>query len=207
MYNIDGCFVSIEHNICLIHIYKNASIAIRNSFNMRGKYHKYVDIKDQNLTTITIIREPISRIISIYQYMLRDEDYGFPVQHNPEKIRKMDFYIQRDDIIKSFNSFLNELEISFFSAVSLPQTTFLEHRNIKIDDFDYVLLQETIDDDFKKFTDQYEIKGVTLVNSNCSDKSISFLLNNYVENNKDIQDKIKRLYHSDFELYEHVKNK
>ena len=80
-YEITGCFMDGEEKFVLIHIYKNASISIRNALNMRGRYYEWSDIKDKKHITICVIRDPMKRIVSMYQYLLRLENNGFPHKH------------------------------------------------------------------------------------------------------------------------------
>lgn len=205
-YKIDGCFMNPQTKLCLIHIYKNASISIRNCLKMRGKYHKYNKIKNiDGLITLCVIRHPINRIVSIFLYMLRDEDYGFTDQHPVDLIRKSDFFINKNNIIIAFDMFLNQLKgRNFFSAVAQPQTRFLEDRMLSIDDMDVVLIQENMTTQFNNFLNEYNI--VTTSDLKCDNSTNNNddkkVLLKYINNNVEITDKIKCLYQSDFELYD-----
>ena len=63
-YKLTGCFVDDEKKFALIHIYKNASISMRNVLNMRGKYREWDDIKNLDITTLCVIRDPMKRVVS-----------------------------------------------------------------------------------------------------------------------------------------------
>lgn len=204
---IDGCFVSFKHKICLIHIYKNASISFRDTFDMRGKYYKFKskEVQENDLVKVTILRDPINRIISIYLYMLRGEDFGFPDQHNVKEIEKMDFF-REQDLKKSFELFIKKLKNGFFSAVALPQTCFLKHRDLDIKDLDFIFIQENIDNDFKVFITKYNIKNVKFHHNNKGNEENTKILLNYIKNNESIINDIKKLYKEDFILYEKALN-
>lgn len=207
-YKIDGCFLDKNNKFCLIHIYKNASISIRNALKMRGNYYKYDDVKDtDNIVTICIIRDPINRIVSIYMYMLRNEDYGFKDQHPIDLISEADFYINKENIIKSFDQFLEQLKGgNFFSAVTMPQTQFLKDRNLEIDEIDEIWLQENIQSDFSDFVRKYSLDiPDVLPHDNKDDSDCKHVIMEYIKTNKYVFDKIYNLYKSDFELYNRVK--
>jgi hypothetical protein len=204
-YKIDGCFLDRETGkYCLIHIYKNASISTRNVLNMRGNYFKFNNVKNKDgLVTICIIRDPIERIISIYFYMLRDEDYGFKDQHPVDLIRESNFFIHQDNLITSFNEFLEQLEGgNFFSAVTLPQSQFLKDRDLDLEDIDEVWVQESLNKDFASFKRKYNIKpSKKLLIDNSSDNIKKITIQKYIKDNIDVQRKIKQIYKIDFDLY------
>lgn len=203
-YKIDGCFLDKEKRFCYIHIYKNASISLRNALGMRGNYFKYEEVKSLNLPKICIIRHPINRIVSIFLYLLRNEDYGFQDQHPTDLIRNSAFFQSKDDdVLKSFELFLKCLEHrNYFSAVALPQTTFLEHRDLKIDDIEEILIQETIEDDFKKFVEKYDLGDIEFPFDNKHENSTKSKILDFINSNPDIEKQIKVLYKEDFELYD-----
>ena len=64
-YNLSGCFVDKDKKFALIHIFKNASISIRNALGMRGRYLEWSEAKNiEGLKTICVIRNPLDRFIS-----------------------------------------------------------------------------------------------------------------------------------------------
>lgn len=208
-YKIDGCFLDKNNKFCLIHIYKNASISIRNVLGMRGNYYKYDNVKDMDdLVTICIIRNPINRIVSIYMYMLRNEDYGFGDQHPLDLISEADFYVNKANIIESFDQFLEQLKgKNFFSAVTMPQTQFLKDRNLNIDDIDEVLIQEEIQNDFHKFVHNYSLDVCDeLPHDNKGSPGPKHIIMEYINTHKSVFSKINNLYKSDFELYDKIRS-
>lgn len=205
-YKIDGCFVDDDFKFALIHIYKNASISMRNALNIRGKYHNWADIKDKNITTLCVIRNPYERIVSIYQYLLRLEDNGFIDKHPTNITKETEFYKKRDNPIVSFELFLEYIKNdNFYDAVTLPQIQFLSDRDLKISDIDEIFIQEKMDLDFNRFIKKYNL-NIELGEFNKGNNEISVLLNFYVTNTPKVQDTIKKLYYDDIKLYKKLLN-
>lgn len=202
-YKIEGCFVDDNKRFAFIHIYKNASISMRNALNIRGKYAKFSDVLHHNPTTICIIRNPVTRLVSAYQYLLRLEDNGFPEQHPIEITRNTDFYRERKDPIKSFLLFLKYIEDNgFYDAVTLPQIEFLRDRNIEITDVDEVLVQERIGEDFLEFKKKYNLpEEIEFPEDNTSDLKISTILKSHVTTNKITLRRIFNIYKEDVKIY------
>lgn len=200
-YRLTGCFVDDEKRFALIHIYKNASISMRNALSMRGKYYEWDDIKDLGVKTICVIRDPLKRVVSAYQYLLRLDDNGFLNKHPVHITKETDFFKQQNNSIKSFNTYLDYIYGgNFYDAVTLPQIEFLIDRGLTIDDIDEVLIQERLEDDFNKFKDKYKL-NTNLTIDNKSNSLITKTLLNYIKDNKIVKDKIKEIYKEDFELY------
>lgn len=200
-YKLTGCFVDDKKKFALIHIYKNASISMRNVLNMRGKYREWDDIKNLDITTLCVIRDPIKRVVSSYQYLLRLEDNGFIDKHPTHITKETDFFKNQSNPVKSFNQFISFIEENgFYDAVTLPQTQFLSDRGITIKDIDEVLVQERMDEDFNKFKIKYGLKKNILVD-NKSDNKISDFLNDYITKDPQLEFTIKNLYKEDFIMY------
>ena len=201
-YKIDGCFVDKDWQFAFIHIYKNASISMRNILGMRGRYYKWEDVKDKGLIKLCVIRNPIDRLISAYLYLLRLEDNGFPEKHPTHLTEKTDFYLYQEDPIKSFHLFLLDLDgRNFYDAVTYPQVNFLADRGLTIFDIDEIFIQENIEKDFAKFQEKYGIEG-NFPTDNFGDEKKKKIIQEYIETNPHIEDKIKYLYSEDFKLYD-----
>jgi len=200
-YKLDGCFVDDDKHFALIHIYKNASISMRNALNMRGKYHNWSDIKDRDITTLCVIRDPMKRVVSIYQYLLRLEDNGFINKHPIHITKETDFFKEKENPITSFKLFLDYIKDgNFYDAVTLPQTDFLSDRGLTIYDIDEVLIQETLDEDFNKLKNKYNISS-SVGYDNKSEDETSKILNDYIENSSNAQKIIRTIYNDDFIMY------
>jgi len=200
-YKLTGCFVDDEKKFALIHIYKNASISMRNALSMRGKYYEWDEIKNLDIKTICVIRNPIERVVSAYQYLLRLEDNGFINKHPIHITEQTEFFKKRDNPIHSFNLFLDYIDNNnFYDAVTLPQIQFLSDRGLTIEDIDEVLIQEKLEKDFIKFKKKYNL-NVNLNIDNKGNTEITNILLKYIETNKTVKYKIKKNYAEDFKLY------
>ena len=207
-FHLDGCFSDENKKFVFIHIFKNASIAVRNALGMRGNYFDWEEAKTfKDSTTICVIREPVQRFISAYQYILKLKEDGFPDRHPTHITRETEFYKQKNDAIKSFTMFLEFIENNgFYDAIACPQTTFLRERCLNINDIDVVMLQENLYDDFCKFKNEHNL-SLELTKDNTSNREKTTELNNFVNNNKDIKNRIKQLYKADTELYDFLYTK
>lgn len=203
-YKIDGCFVDDDRRFAFVHIYKNASISMRNVLNMRGKYFKYADIKDLDIVKICVIRNPIDRCISMFLYLLRLEDNGRFEQHPTYLTRNSTFYANRGDIRKSFSQFINIIEAgNFYDAVTAPQVNFLNDRGLNIEDVDFVFVQERISDDFEKFKIKYGLPvDLTFPKDNDSSSEQVQILKEYVRYNSYLKSRILEIYADDWDMYQ-----
>lgn len=202
-YKITGCFMDDDKRFIFIHIYKNASISVRNILGMRGKYYEYQDVKDCSGDTICVLRHPYDRIISAYQYLLRLEGNGFLNQHPTFLTKQTLFYSLQKNPIKSFTSFLIAIDNNnFYDAVTYPQVDFLKDRGLTIDAIDNVFIQERIEEDFEKFKIKYDLdKDLVFPRDNRSDDKITKLLKDFVQNDNFAKEIIHNLYKADFEIY------
>lgn len=199
-YKIDGCFVDEEERFAFIHIYKNASISLRNALKMRGRYFTFTE-KQNSLIKICIIRNPIERVVSSYLYLLRLEHNGFPHKHPTHLTEKAEFYLTRHRPVRSFLSFVEAIKDgNFYDAVTLPQIEFIRHRGLSINDIEEVMIQENICKDFDKFSSKYRI-AASFPKDNTSSPKISQLLNNYISHSPDLRKAIIDLYREDVVLY------
>lgn len=200
-YKLTGCFVDDDKKFALIHIYKNASISMRNVLNMRGKYHEWDDIKNEDITTLCVIRDPMRRVVYSYQYLLRLEDNGFINKHPVHITKETDFFKNQHKPVRSFNQFISYIEQNgFYDTVTLPQTQFLSDRGITIDDIDEVFVQEKMDEDFGEFKMKYGIeKDIPM--DNTSNSEISDFLNEYIPKDPQLELAIRTLYKEDFDMY------
>lgn len=201
-YKLTGCFVDDDKKFSLIHIYKNASISMRNALGMRGKYYEWDSIKNLDTITICVIRNPLERIVSSYQYLLRLEDNGFINKHPVHITKQTEFFKKQNNPIESFNLFIDYInENSFYDAVTLPQVNFLTDRGLTIDDIDEVLIQERLEEDFNKFKIKYNL-NTELNIDNKGNSEITEKLLNHINNNEKVKDKIEKIYKEDFKLYQ-----
>lgn len=186
------------HKFALIHIYKNASISMRNVLEIRGKYHRYEDAKSDNPVTICIIRNPLDRVVSAFFYLFRLEENGLPEQH-PIKVTKETNFFNEPDKIKSFDLFLDYIEENgFYDAVTLPQVDFLADRGLIIDDIDEILIQEDMEWYYNRFKSKYGLPDVEFPLDNTEDSPEKNAVLKHAETQID---RIKSLYSEDFNMY------
>tara|TARA_R100000805_G_C3571359_1_gene77388 strand:+ start:107 stop:760 length:654 start_codon:yes stop_codon:yes gene_type:complete len=199
----DGCFVCDRDRYMLIHIYKNASISLRNTLGM-WTYKNYTHLEPDNYIKICVLRNPLYRCISIYQYILRLENGESPY-HPAELIKQTEFYKIRNKPIESFNSFLRAIDGgNFFDAVAQPQIKFLRDKSLPISKVSNFLIQENIDNDFKKFCFEHQIENVQITHDNRSDDKVKETLTKYVDIDPIARDKILDIYSEDKDLYETI---
>jgi hypothetical protein len=143
----------------------------------------------------------MKRVVSIYQYLLRLEDNGFINKHPIHITKETDFFKEKEKPITSFKLFLDYIKDgNFYDAVTLPQTDFLSDRGLTIYDIDEVLIQETLDEDFNKLKNKYNISS-SVGYDNKSEDETSKILNDYIENSSNAQKIIRTIYNDDFIMY------
>jgi len=208
-YKIEGCFMDDAHKFAFIHIYKNASISLRNILKMRGKYHVWNDVKEEKPITICIIRDPGLRCISAYLYLLRLEDNGRPDQHPVEITKETDFYKNKDNIEESFDQFLDYIEENgFYDAVTLPQVDFLRDRGLSINDIDEILIQDGYDGlsfDFEQFRKKYNLpEDLKIPSDNQSPDHLTQILIDALHNDSNRFNRVFKLYTEDEDMYMNI---
>lgn len=205
-YKINGCFVDEEERFAFIHIYKNASISLRNALGMRGRYFKFDDVKNEEMKTITIIRNPINRVVSMYLYLLRLEDNGFLNQHPVHITKETCFFKKQDDVIDSFILFLNAIDDNnYYDAVTYPQVEFIADRGLTIDDIDEIFIQENIMSEFPIFSDKYGIKGKhKFPVNNTGDQEKKNIIKEYIDEHPKTKIRIMNMYADDIDMYNNI---
>lgn len=174
---------------------KNASMAFRacglfpgnedrkNSSKNLFTYNKKWD----KLSKICIFRDPISRFISMFTYEVKSG-------HFKTKDKKIN--------IDNFNNFLkiNETK-NKWSYTGAPQINYLKEVKCKLEDIDIIMSVETLDRDFNKFKEKYNL-NINLPIRNVSKKTN---IKKNIFSNNDILNRIKILYEEDIILYNKVR--
>jgi len=165
------------------------------------------DIDMADFVKICVVRNPIYRCISIYQYLLRLENSQNKF-HPTHLTATSDFYKCKDNPVESFNLFLNHIEGgNFFDAVCQPQIKFIKDKNLKVSDIQYWFIQENLNNDFNNFCREYLLdETIRLAHNNKSDDVVKLTLTNYVDNNESVIDKISSIYHEDIDLYKRIED-
>lgn len=203
-FELDGCFIDNNKQFVLIHIFKNASISIRNALKMRGNYITWKEAKKiDNIKTLCVFRDPTTRFISAYQYILKLKDEGAHQHRHPRGVtQKTDFYKFKNDPFHSFCLFVDFIEKKgFYDAVTVPQVDFLAARNLNIDQIDYVLVQDRLEKDYDLFCKENGIANL-LQKNNTGNESVKDLILTNLEANLELKERILSLYSEDQKIYE-----
>lgn len=187
-------FVNDKKKICYIFIPKNATNSMKkltatyNETLYTENVKKYEDYKK-----IIVIRDPMSRIISTYNEVVK-------VASNETK--KTEFYKNKKDIEKSFDLFLDYIKDHFYDGHICPQYLYLKMKGLKLADMDDVILFENISNETPKLKQKYKLGTGKAQVINPGKAQVKHLLNKVVHK---YEQKIYNIYHKDFELYYHIK--
>ena len=198
----DLCFASDE--FILINIPKNASSSMKKALKSSSKINRLSFFKCQkaNTKTCIVIRDPNTRIVSSFSELLKRRRDGphwetsecqwFKIyQQNPEK-----------NIRKSFKLFLDYIETRLYDSHLHTQTSYLDGKNLSLEDIDHVLMFENLNKDFKKMNEEtggsYRIDWSNRT-TKLNQKSI---LNDLINHDETIENQIKSIYAEDFILYD-----
>ena len=197
------CFFKEEERIAFLNIPKNGSSTIRKTlgFKTRIEYSKVLDFEKKFI----ILRDPMERIISSYFEVIKARPDG------PKDITvNKDFYIEKSDLIKSFNLFIDDLlNNGFYEEHTFPQFYFIESKGIKIEDIgksiDLITL-ENIKKDFLNVSKKYgfNFKKLSTVLHTISPKKEKKELKKYLNSNKKLRNNIKKIYECDVKLMEEL---
>ena len=160
-----------------------------------------------------VIRNPLDRIISSYQEMLKlrgDLPLAFQppesFKHTATVTKEMEFYKLRDHTLKSFAVFLKELQVyGFYDIHVWPQVEFMRTK-CTISDIDYVLDFENLQNDLEMVCEKNNIpllphEKVAKEEINVGNSEVKEELREFINKHKVIQDIIESLYPNDTNLY------
>lgn len=195
----DRCFVHKEkkYGICFFNVPKNASNTIRNALDV-NKFVLYDSIKKEAdyYTKIMCVRNPLYKPISIYNEIMKlRKDGKYNITLNSL------FYSMKRDPCLSFKYFLDFVDGNFYDGHLSHQHLFLEYKGLSLRDMDFILLFEDLDADLKRFGMFYG-KDFNELKLNLGDQTVKILLTRYVDENVEIQNKIKKIWSDDFLFYE-----
>lgn len=180
-YNDEFCFIGVP---------KNASTSFRQTFKVGGNIDNYLKPKNPNilnLKLVTVIREPLDRVISGYLESIN--------RREKNTINKNFFKMVESK--ERFIEFLKELENGFFDC-------HIEKQHFYVTNNDGVLLPFDIIIDFDNFNQEINDLNKKAIKTNISSKNQKQFVKSYID--EDVLNKIKKIYKEDFELYKHIKN-
>ena len=192
------------NKLIFFNIPKNATSTIRLYLKLEHLPFSSIENKEQ-FKTFTVLRDPYSRVISGYQEVLKCRNDAL----DPEFLKTAEYFklYQQNEIEKSFNEFLNQLEIKFFDGHVVPQKMWLGWRNINIDDIHFVLnMNNGIQNEFYEMTKDLNMPIKIQSNERPSNQNVKSKIHNIINTNQDIRNKVYKIYQQDFELIEYCEN-
>jgi hypothetical protein len=189
----DHVFLNKEY--IFINIPKNASSTIRGALKTTNRV-PLSKHKKSKAKKVIALRDPFNRVISSFNEISKCRSDG----PKAETINS-DWFKEKDkNLENSFIMFVDYISHRMYDAHSYKQSDFLYKKGLTLDNMDYVLLVETLNDDFKKIQDK-DLKRANM----SSLKAPNQKLKDLIEKDKELQNKIKSIYSEDFKLYKQAK--
>jgi hypothetical protein len=196
-YNHDKgwCWYNTNNKINFIAIPKNASTSIRNGLNLKsmGNYFTVSEDFKNEYKNITVLRNPLERIVSAYlEVLIRLHD-------GPKTGEKKFFHMSES--IDRFREFISELERDTYDAHVEPQYFYISDNGGNILPFYKILKFEKIMEDFKDLKDELKLKE-NLPHLNSKPQQRKNMVYSYLQQDPTLIERIRKIYEKDFELYE-----
>jgi len=179
-----------NNDLCFIGIPKNASSSFRQSFNVGGSLDNYLNPKNKkikDLKLVTVIRNPLDRVISGYLETIK--------RCEKNTINKKFFKMAESK--ERFIEFLNELEIGFFDCHIEKQCFYMTDNDNNLLPFDLII-------DFYEFDDSVKKLNKNPIRTNVSQIDKKKMVKDYLDDT--LISRINNIYKEDFELYKKFKN-
>jgi hypothetical protein len=153
----------------------------------------------KNSTKILIVRDPIYRPISIYSEVMK-------LRHEKNRTISEEFYKNRENIAESFKQFLLAIRNDFYEPHITTQCSFLDVKELTLDDIDFVLLFENLDEDMRIFCD---LNDITYHNytENVASTYMKEVLKELIISDEEIRNLIYTIWEKDFEFYEDARKR
>lgn len=201
-YNHDKgwCWYNLDNNICFIGVPKNASTSIRNGLNL-NKMDNYFTLSDDvknNLNLITVLRDPLDRLVSSYLEVLVR-------LHDSPKTGEKKFYHMKESI-ERFEEFISELERDTYDAHVETQFFYVTDDNGDLLPFYKILSFDCLDEQINILKNELVIGG-SIPHLNKKSNNKKNMVYNYLENDVSLLKRIKKIYSCDYNLIEKIKNK
>ena len=193
------CFIS--NKFILINIPKNASSSMREAIKVKSRVDFLECSTNSYKKTCVVIRDPYTRIISTFSELLKlrmDGPYWETLQSEWYKVYKQN---PEKNIKKAFKLFLDYIEKRLYDSHLHTQTSYLEGKNISIEEIDYVLLFENLNRDFKKMCEKMKLPYRINWANKITKRNLKSTLKELIDNDETIKNSIKNIYREDFILH------
>lgn len=177
--------------LCNIHIPKNGSTTIRKHFEMEPIDFKLAEHKKNGRKLMVVIRNPMTRIVSIYAEIMKlRKDCQWRITKNAK-------FFNEKNKQKSFEMFLEFITDNYYDPHTLPQHHYIFEKGLRLQDIDYVVDFDNLPTKLKEISKSLGVdKKIEHHN-----RKIEYRINPEL-----CRKKIEELYRKDFELYEQVVN-
>lgn len=189
-------------NLIFIHIPKNGGTSITSYFQKnfktigQGHLRGFVELRrysKQNPSLVAVVRDPISRSVSNYNYSLMSKSYHHSSDGSTKYGEHPDLKILKN---KSFSEYLSLVEKNKLRGLGVSKQHYWVD---KVDDISFLSF-ENLSLDFSHFmSEKYGISNVLLPSINISSKN-NFNLT------EDEKNRIKSIYREDFDLIKKINN-
>lgn len=195
-----------KKNLCFCFIPKNGSTTIRKALNAKKQMKWDAKKYNKNYKKLFAIRNPLYRPISIYKEVLKRRDDFKPLTKIKPCVMTQNaaFYKKREDVKLSFKLFLQMIENNFYDPHITFQYEALSHKNLTLEDMDFIFLFENLSEDIKQFCKRSGIE-YTDWDLNKTPDDMKNTLVEYVDKDVEIQKLIRKIWKKDFEFYEQAK--
>ena len=186
-------------DFAFLNIPKNASTTLRLLLELHNR-EKMKDKNDEvfhNRTTFTVIRNPIDRIISGYSEVSKCRHDGLH-----EYTRSLPFYNMQnpDQKLQRFETFIDNIYDNLYDEHIKAQTFYLN--DIKVD---YFIIFDNLENEVNSMLRDNDFPVLNFEkrwNTGLTDKDV---YKDFIYENDNILNKIKKMFAEDFELYENLK--
>jgi len=187
-----------SNHIVFVFVPKNGSSTFRIVVNTLDLV-PYDHSKFKNSTKVFIARDPIYRPISIYSEVMK-------LRFEKNRTKSEEFYKNRNNIIESFKQFLFVIRNDFYEPHITSQYSFLNDKQLSLDDIDFVLLFENLDEDMRIFC---ELNDVVFhnYNENKASAHMKKVLKELIRSDDEVRNLIHDIWKKDFEFYEKAKKR
>jgi len=192
------CWYNEDNKLCFIAVPKNASTSLRNGFNLT-KMDNYFNLNKglkNELKLITVIRNPLDRLVSSYLEVLVR-------LHDSPKTGDKKFY-HMNESIERFEEFISELERDTYDAHVETQSFYVTDDKGQLLPFYKILTFESLSNQINTLKTELGINtNIPHLNQKHNDKKN--MVYKYLKNDTSLIERIKKIYNCDYKLIEKIK--